>query len=111
MDGTEKQKLIRGIEAYRHRQNVILRILRRHKSLTQHDFDRIFSNVKYRKLRDGFMPMMRFMQCEFIESESFILGSLQDGEHGKWLHLIQLMSMVDLVKIQSVGGQIVYSLP
>lgn len=105
----EEAEIIKGIAAYEHRQRVILRILGKHKELTEIEFDRIFTEYKYIKKDNKVYPKMRRMRLEPITGDTFILGSLTQGEYGKWLHLTQLMMAAGLINAETKNGMVIYS--
>lgn len=90
-----KQRIRKGIESYKHRQNVLLRLIRMQKGLTSEKFDEIFRGREYRK-RCRRIP---------IAGDSFLLGITENG-FNEWtwhLELLQLMIAIDLVEVKSDG--------
>lgn len=108
----ECARILRMIRSYKKEQSVIFRVLRKHKEITDSEFDRIFSDSKITTGKDGRdtisrkKPKLRFL----IDSDdAVILGGLEYGrERDKWLHLTQMMSICGLVEIVEKEGTIVY---
>lgn len=105
------ESLKKGIAAYDHERNVLLRLLRKHGVFSSQQFDLWFSKgrEKHRNKR-----MSRYAsRFQFYTSDSFVLGAgLNGGTYwAKMLHLLQIM--IDIGEVD-VGindkGIIVYSL-
>ena len=112
----DKEKLIRGIAEYKHEQEVIKRMLRRHKYLSSREFDRIFGDTRTvvdPKNGHAIMvkprPKIRFMGAK---GHTFLLGDVMDlGYWSAWLHLLQIMVALDVVEAgMGTGGGIIYKL-
>lgn len=104
--------ILRGIAAYAREQAIILRMLRRHGSLTDKQFDRIFSGFKTRldanhhTVMTRRKPKLRFMP---VDRHAFILGGLACSEHQKWLHLLLLMCDAGIVRRVDCGSEVEYT--
>jgi hypothetical protein len=94
-----KESVRQGIAAYGHEQAVLLRLLRMKGSITERDFDRIFSGRRVRKLR-----FMGFTE------DTFILGLGANGfnEWARWLDLMQHMIFLELIDATTENGLVVY---
>jgi hypothetical protein len=104
-------KIKTGIAAYSREQAVILRVLRKHGELSEHEFDRIFGDFKRVLRPDGVTEMrhrrMKVRFCPF-NPESFILGGLGQGEWARWLDLTQMMALCSLVETFAKGRTLYY---
>ena len=98
MEQRELEKIKMGIADYKHEQNVILRILRRHGELTGKEFDHIFSCKNMKKK----------MYFWATSGNAFIMGSFYQGQWSKWLHLTQLMCEIGFIKIFKKNGLVIY---
>jgi len=108
---SDKEQIKKGIEAYKHRQNIILRIVRKHKELHQDEFDNIFSDYRTTVENGAFYHKSRRLYLEALTRDTYILGGLLQGEYSKWLHLTQLMIMIGLIKTKMKNKKVVYYLP
>lgn len=115
MNKQEKEKVVAGIAGYKHEQEVIKRILCRHKRLPAKEFDRIFGDTKiWTNPKTGIShqvrprPKFRFM-C--ADGKAFILGDVfSAGDLSRWIHLINIMVMLDIVEARFEALIINYSL-
>jgi hypothetical protein len=100
-----------GIAAYSHEQGVILRVLRKHGELSEHEFDRIFGDFKRVLRPDGVTEIRhRRVKVRFspFDPESFILGGLGQGEWARWLDLTRMMTLCGLVETFAKGRTLYY---
>ena len=115
MSKQEKEKLVAGIAGYKHEQEVIKRILRRHKKLSAREFDRIFGDSKiWTNPKTGvsheirLRPKFRFM-C--ADGKAFILGDVfSAGDLSRWIHLVNIMGLLGIVEVTMRCCEITYSL-
>lgn len=93
----------KGIAAYSKEQQVILRLLRRHGSFTERDFDSWFRGKEYR----------RPLRVRGITGDSYLLGIGANGlnDWAWYLELMQIMMVLGLVDAKTVNGVVVYELP
>ncbi len=95
-----RKRLQSGIAAYSHEQAVLLRLLRRKKRLTEHEFDRIFNRAA------GFSaPLTRRFP---MTDDSFILGAGDERDWAKWLELAQIMMALGMIAAKEENGMVVY---
>lgn len=114
MSGKEKKLIVAGIAEYKHEQEVIKRVLKRHKRLSGREFDRVFGDSKFivtpmgEKLEVRRRPKFRFMGGK---GETFILGDIfAVSNWSKWLSLIQIMRGLGIVHLEGEEKEIYYSL-
>ena len=102
-----KERVRNGIKAYHHEQQVLLRLIRKHGTLSANHFDTIFYQ------RGMFMSGRRRKLHGFcIAGDSVLLGGMSGPDtRDWWLDLLQHMLAVDLVDTDRVDGEIVYKLP
>lgn len=98
-----KAEIIQGIAAYDREQRIFIRLLRRFKCITEHDFDGLFD------LKTPFGKPMRFFLG--ITGDTFILGGMHLGDWAGWLELVQYMMFIGTVDTTTIDGTIVYHLP
>jgi hypothetical protein len=105
----EKNNIISGIKAYDYEQRILLRAMRDN-GLSQHRFDRLFGDESTKILPTGetvFVrkrPKLRFLSSD---NKAFILGDVFSmGNWSKWLHLLQLMILSEIVIIEEKQGVI-----
>jgi len=96
---TTRKEIVKGIAAYQHEQQVLLRLLRKRGQFTEREFDQWFQGREWRR------PRIRF---SFIEGDSFILGGMHGGKWAWWLDLLQHMMAVGLVETSTESGLVVY---
>ena len=101
MDKTEIEK---GIAAYKHERQVLLRLLRKRGQFTEHEFDKWFRGREFRK----HCPLTG----DGVTGDSFLLGIGQNGFSlwAKYLDLMQHMMAIDLIDAKTENGIVVYSL-
>jgi hypothetical protein len=95
-----REEIIKGISAYSHEQDVLLRVIRKHGKLSETDFDRIF-NGKLNKIRPR----------QGVSGTSFILGACQAGCWAMWLELTQLMVAIGFIETETINNKVYYKLP
>ena len=102
----DNDKIIKGIAAYRHEQQVLLRLLRKKNGFTEKDFDRWFKGREYRKY-------CRLTIGGGITGNSFILGMGINGGNiwATYLELMQMMMAVNLIDATTENGLIHYRIP
>jgi len=108
-----KDEILKGIAPYKHDREVLRRILRRHGELSEMQFDRIFSDVKYVVRGDGttvMVPRMRKVKIRPVHPDAFILGDLYGGRWSRWLNLLQFMVLAGQVRATMREGSVSYSL-
>ena len=91
---------IKGIAAYAHEQQILLRLLRKRGQFTEHEFDTWFRGREWRR------PKLR--PRAGLSGDSFILGGLFGGQWSWWLDLLQHMIGLDLVDAKTENGVVVY---
>ena len=119
MSKEDRKRITEGIAEYKHEQEVIKRVLKRHGRLSSMEFNKVFSDITRVVVNPKtgvsvevrHRPKFRFVGAK---GETFILGDVFSmGDWSKWLHLMQIMTMLDIVTIH-VGGldpeQVSYSL-
>lgn len=102
-DAKQINRILKGIVAYRHEQQVILRLLRRYHSFTERDFDRWFRGREFKRRK--FYP-------HEVTGDSFLLGIGING-FNQWawnLELMQMMMVVGLIDAKKKNGLVVYEL-
>ncbi len=110
----ELAKIERGIEAYARQQQILLRVIRRKRELSERDFDRIFSWLKPYRKPDGMRGNMRRRPafCYVpLRGHTIILGGMSGSDRNKWLHLAQLMIVLRKIEAEERDGLVYYSLP
>ena len=114
------ERIINGIRAYSHQQQVLLRLIRKHGALTEHKFDEIFRNAgslqnrSYRTTVDGqtvWKPRRSRLSKHGITGDSFIMGSCGEHDRNWWLDLLQYMQVLGLIDSKSEDGTVIYTLP
>lgn len=102
----EIEELRKGIDAYKHEQEILLRLIRKLGGLTESKFDALFNGREFRK------------KCKLsgsgISGDSFLLGMAENGFNiWAWnLDLLQKMMILGLVDTRrDSGNKIVYILP
>jgi len=101
---TSRKELIAGIAAYKHEQQVFVRLLRKRGSFTSDEFDKWFRDREWR--RPSFRP-------KGITEDCFILGIGANGFSvwAEMLDLLQTMVRIGIVDTKSGnGGVVVYVL-
>ena len=98
----EMTRLTAGIAAYKHEQRLLLRILRKHKSLTPDQFDNIFGDFRTVLLPNGDTVLrrnkQRFRYFLVHDPKSFILDRFYCG--AEWYHLAHIMADLGLLTIE-----------
>jgi hypothetical protein len=95
-----RKEIVKGIAAYAHEQQVLLRLLRKRGQFTEREFDTWFRGREYQK------PKIRPRGP--INGDSLILGGMMGGEWAWWLDLLQHMMAVGLVVTSAENGLVVY---
>lgn len=98
----QKERLIKGIAAYKHEQTLLLRLLRKSGRFTSVQFDTWFYSRKRRFKR---------LPKSGITGETFMLGGFGGDPRNKMLDLIQIMVCIGLVATHTEDHMIVYTLP
>lgn len=111
------KRLNKGIAAYDHERNVLLRLLRKHGVFSSQQFDLWFDRGREKHKT---MRMHRYnvgrrhsMRHQWFNGETFILGAgINGGTYwAKMLHLLQIMIDIGEVDVgRNHKGIIVYSL-
>lgn len=99
----DKNKIIKGIEAYSREQKILLRLIDWNNGLTETKFDELFMGREWRK--------RVFLRPGGIDGDSFLLGMGLNGgtEWAFYLDLMQHMVLVGLVDtIRNEQNEIVY---
>lgn len=98
------EKIIKGISAYSHEQQVLIRLLRKKGSFTEEEFDKWFQGREYRRR----VPLSSNGVC----GDGFLLGIGQNGFSmwATYLDLMQHMISIDLIDAKTINGKVVYSL-
>lgn len=115
---SEHEKLRKGIAAYADQQATLLDVIRQHGgTLTQDEFDDEFANFSHiEEIRDGKrwrIPVMggkHPWQAYLVGEDTIILGSMTQGQWGKWLDLLQITVSLGDVKRTIEGGKVTYHL-
>ena len=115
MNEQEKEKVMAGIAGYKHEQQVIKRVLRRHKKLSAKEFDRIFGDSSIwidPKTGTSYLktprPKIRFI-C--VDGKAVLLGDVFGmGYWSRWLHLTQIMTVLGIIGITLENDEITYRL-
>ena len=90
---------IKGIAAYAHEQQVLLRLLRKRGQFTADEFDTWFYERQWRG------PLRGAGIC----GDSFILGGMSGmSSRDWWLDLLQHMMGLDLIDAKTENGVVVY---
>ena len=109
----QQDKVRLGIAAYRHEQELILRVIRKHRHrLTEREFDRIFTDTKKRRGPDGRVLVTRANRHCFraLTGSTFILGGMFPRYRTVMLDLTQHMVALGLVNTSTnEQGQVVYA--
>ena len=99
-----KDEIRKGIAAYKHEQEVLLRLIRKSGGLTESKFDELFYLREFRKRTK--------LRVSGLEGDSFILGIGVNGGSmwAEYLDLLQYMVACDLVYVRRNRlGEIVYT--
>ena len=98
-----KDEIRKGIECYKHEQQVLLRLIRKSGGLTASKFDKLFQGREFKKRTK--------LHKHGLSGDSFILGIGANG-FNMWsenLDLLQRMIAVDLVDtVRNKKDEIVY---
>ncbi len=86
----DKQKIERGIAAYKHEQRVLLRLLRKRGYFTEHEFDGWFRGREWRRPMKFGPP---------LTGDTFILGAGQNGG-SKWAVMLDA---------KTISGSVIYT--
>ena len=112
------EKLKKGIAAYDHERNVLLRLLRKRGSFTAKEFDLWFVTGRYRfrTAREKHLAkrMSRYAsRFQWFDGNTFILGAgINGGSYwSKMLNLLQIMLDIGEVDVRDDDGMVVYFLP
>jgi len=89
---------VKGIAAYAHEQQVLLRLLRKRGQFTADEFDEWLYGREWR----------RPLRMHPIKGDSFLLGGVTGGARDWWLDLLQHMMALDLVDAKTENGVVVY---
>ena len=115
--GVAKQRIADGIKGYQHEQNVLLRLIRKHGSLTETHFDKIFyaiPRLSRTKIVDGVrvrVPRLQRLSRNSIAGDSFLLGGMSGmNDRDWWLDLLQHMCTLNLVETSTENNSVVYRL-
>lgn len=113
-----RTRIVSGIKSYQHEQNVLIRLIRKHKVLTEERFDEIFYAIPRlfrKKIIDGKsvnVPRPRRLSGNGISGDSFLLGGMSSiHDRDWWLDLLQHMCTLGMVKTSTENGLVVYTLP
>ncbi len=99
-----KQKLEKGIAAYSHEQEILLRLIRKTGGLTETKFDDLFRMRECKK-----SVSLRVVP---VTKETFVLGGVSYGIWGQYLEILQVMMELGLVgTTRNDANEIVYILP
>jgi hypothetical protein len=99
-----KDEIIKGIAAYEREQKVLLRLLRKHGSFTETEFDLWFMGREQRR------PKLRWPA---LIGDTFAFAISRDG----WtiwavmLSLLQVMVSLKIVETKTDAGKMIYFLP
>lgn len=113
------EKLRNGLSAYKHEQAVLLRLIKKHGKLSEHEFDRIFyANDSFsRTIRqpDGTLKRVpkrtKLSNRAGIRGDSFLLGGMSMPCSRDWyLDLLQHMMALDEIDTHREDGVLFYSL-
>lgn len=99
-----KEEIIKGIAAYKHEQDVLLRLIRKTGGLTESKYNELFYGREFRKRTK--------LRVSGLEGDSFILGIGVNGGSmwAEYLDLLQYMVLLDLVYVRRNRlGEIVYT--
>lgn len=102
----DKDRIKKGIEAYKNQQNVLLRLIRKTKGLTESKFDELFQSRE-------FVRRVRFNKFG-VNGDAFLLGMGVNGGTlwAETIELLQNMIAIDLVDTKyNDNNEIVYVLP
>lgn len=100
---SDADRIERGLAAYSRDRAVLLRLLRKRGSFTEHEFDLWYTAREYRRPR---------MRMRGICGDSFLLGLGQNGGNlwAETLELLQYMMALGEVTTERRDGVIVYKL-
>ena len=107
---TSKESIRKSIKPYLRQQEIIKRILRKHKELSTGEFNRIFANIIRKKVDGKMMVFHSKNRFPLYQPLHILLGDLNQGSWSKWLDLMQRMEMIDIVKTSKIKGEVYYSL-
>ena len=99
-----KDEIRKGIAAYKHEQEVLLRLIRKTYGLTESKFNELFYRREFRKRTK--------LRVSGLKGDSFILGIGINGGSmwAEYLDLLQYMVLLDLVYVRrNRQGEIVYT--
>ena len=96
-------EITKGIAAYSHEQQVLLRLLRR-RSFTEREFDKWFKGREYRRPRP--------IRGGGITGDTLLLGIGVNGfsEWATYLDLMQHMMLTGQVDAKTINGVVTYSI-
>ena len=105
------KNLNKGIAAYAHEREVLLRLLRKRGSFTSKQFDLWFR--KGREKHQGKRMMRYGSRFQWFDNNTFILGAGINGSSywARMLNLLQIMLDIGEVDVRRDDGVIVYFLP
>jgi len=108
-----KDEILKGIEAYREKQQYIISLIKKHDGeLTEDQFDKEFGDCFDEILPNGDTVRHRKrprIEIWPMEGNAFILGSMIQGDWGKWLHLTQFMLVAGILSVkENDQGKVVY---
>lgn len=107
----DKDRILRGIAAYKPMQEEIKQAIRDHGGrLTEDEFDAEFSSFRVVTGKNGQkMTITRPLTISPIMGDSFMLGTINgDFTQQQYLHLAQLMIAADLLDAETEDGVVVY---
>ncbi len=104
-----------------HQTAILSRILRKHKHLHQDKFDEIFNDTGTRVITDcpesewnlpygKKIVFRRKIRWPFKGFDGYMMGTLDGGEWSKWLDLLKVMMLGNVVKRQGTHPNLIYSL-
>jgi len=102
---SERKRIIAGIAEYKHEQEVIKRVLRKHTRISTTEFDRIFGDNRIKiDTKTGIShqvrprPKFRFLGSR---GETFIIGDIFSvAQWSKGVELIQFMCILGIVHLE-----------
>jgi hypothetical protein len=114
---TDTEHLRRGIAAYADQQATLLDVIRQHGGrLTQDEFDDEFANFSHiEEIRDGKRWRIPVMGGKHpwralpVSDDTIMLGTMTQGQWGKWLDLLQIMVRLGDVTREIIKGKAVYA--
>ena len=111
MDKKCRKGLITGTRGYKHEKEISKRIIRKHKKLSSHEFDRIFGDFDHKNLKYGTtIQQPSRIRLRFLSANrnTIILGHLSPGYWEKWMDLTQIMILLDIVEVNLEGDGLMY---